>query len=103
MTTDAELTLEGALSDPLILLMMRADRVDPEALRPVWTKVGAALRAEADANRPLESVRAEPDQETATPAATPRDLRDLITTCIRAEAARAPAHARQTKTGTRQW
>ena len=32
MACDADLTIEGALRDPLIAAVMRADRVDPRAL-----------------------------------------------------------------------
>ena len=31
MTCDADLTIEGALRDPLIAAVMRADHVDPQA------------------------------------------------------------------------
>lgn len=97
MIMDTEMTLEGVLSDPLIQMLMRADRVDPEEMRSVWTEIGAALRGNAEAGRRAPE-RIQPDLATAV--ATPRDLRGLITDCICAEAARMPASSRQTKTGS---
>lgn len=100
MTNPTELTLESALSDPLILTLMRADRVDPEEVRAAWAKSAAVLRADAEARgRAPERVPREP----AATVATPRGLSGLVTDCICAGAARAADQSRQTKTGSRAW
>ena len=98
MTTPAELTLESALSDPLILTLMRADRVDPEEMRVVWTEFGAALRADAEVDSAAPE-RIHPDAAAAVTA--PRGLRGLITDCLCAGAARTSAQSRQTNMGSR--
>lgn len=54
MTETAELTIEQALSDPLITLVMRADGVDAEALRRQWTALGATLRSRPGPAAPLQ-------------------------------------------------
>ena len=100
MTIPTELTLESALSDPLILTLMRADRVDPEDVRAAWTKSAAVLRANAEARgRAPEPVPREP----SVAAATHRGSSDLVTDCICAAAARAADPSRQTRTGSRAW
>jgi hypothetical protein len=45
-----ELTLDEALSDPLILALVRADKADPQALRREWHDV-----AQRRATRPAEA------------------------------------------------
>jgi hypothetical protein len=39
-----ELTLRSALSDPLIRLVMEADRVDPPALEAMLTAIASRIR-----------------------------------------------------------
>jgi hypothetical protein len=46
MTRHAELTIEDLLTDPVTLALMRADRVDPIALRGMLERVGRRLSSE---------------------------------------------------------
>jgi hypothetical protein len=39
-----DLTIDEALSDPMIHAVMRADRVDPEALRASWGPLAKMMR-----------------------------------------------------------
>ena len=41
-----ELTLDEALSDPVIGAMMRADRVDPASLRQAWSPLARRLQSD---------------------------------------------------------
>ncbi len=38
-----ELTLDDALSDPLVRMVMAADRVDPQALRAILNSIASTL------------------------------------------------------------
>lgn len=100
MTIPTELTLESALSDPLILTLMQADRVDPEDARAAWAKSAAALRANAEAR---ERAPERAPREPAATVATPRGSSGLVTDCIRAALARTADQSLQSKTGSRAW
>lgn len=51
-----DLTIEEALSDPMIRAVMRADRVDVEALRRSWGSLARTLRERS----PARAARALP-------------------------------------------
>ena len=65
-----DLTIEGALSDPVIGAMMRADRVEPSAARSLASGDGAA-----PGNHP---ARPEGSARRRDPGAAPRRLRGIL-------------------------
>ncbi|MDQ0471505.1 hypothetical protein [Labrys wisconsinensis] len=46
MTRHAELTLDDLLTDPVTLALMRADKIDPVALRGMLERIGRRLASE---------------------------------------------------------
>ena len=97
MTGSSDLTIDEALADPLIALVMRADRVDADALRQEWTALGATLARTA---RPAVPA---PEPAHAIPRAAFASGRsnELITDCICAKWTRAAAHSHSSKAGPR--
>jgi hypothetical protein len=57
-TACQELTLQSALSDPLIRTMMDADRVDPAELESMLRRVAREIAGEVVPLQPLESEAA---------------------------------------------
>ena len=87
MTYYTELTLDEAMADPMIQLVMRADHVDPAKLRRAWTPLIDQLRT------------AKSDDDAADEQDTPAVWRDLVHDCIRSTWSTKGAY--KTKAGLR--
>jgi hypothetical protein len=87
MSLSAEMTFEDLLNDPLTLSLMKADRVDPAALRADLRAVSKRLAVRHEA----ASARAfSPDREFSS----------LLGDCVRAKrSADAPTHGRWSARG----
>ncbi|MDR3374633.1 MAG: hypothetical protein P4L98_12975 [Ancalomicrobiaceae bacterium] len=97
MTGSSDLTIDEALADPLIALVMRADGVDAEALRREWTALGATLARTARPTVPA----AEPARPAPLAAYVSGRGNGLITDCICANWTRAAAQSHTSKAGPR--
>ena len=82
MLRRTEQTMDDLLSDPLTLSLMRADGVDPAALRSDLVHVAERLGERPPAVLPSQWRNREPDWKR------------LLADCIQASSARAAAHRR---------
>jgi hypothetical protein len=85
MLSHSEQTMDDLLSDPLTLSLMRADGVDPAALRSDLVHVAERLGERLPAMLPAEWRNREPDWKR------------VLADCIQASRAKAAAHHRSSR------